>query len=92
LGMLPYPGAYVDLKDANSNTLYLKIHQVELTNLSSGSEKGKVKFLNKKEIYLYCSDYQLKLLEIQPSGKKSMLAEEFLRGFKIESSDWQVVT
>lgn len=92
LGMMPYPGTFIEIKDSHSNTLFFKIHKVELTNFPSPSEKGLVKILNKKEIYLYCSDYQLKLLEIQPSGKKSMLAEEFLRGFKIESSDWQVVT
>lgn len=92
LGMIPYPGTFIVLRDSGSNSLYFKIQQAELTHQTSNHEKGIVKFLNKKEIYLYCSDYQLKLLKIQPSGKKSMLAEEFLRGFKLKSVDWQVVT
>lgn len=92
LGMIPYPGVFIEMKDSHSHRLFFKIHSAELTNFPSHLKKGLVKILNKKEIYLYCSDYQLKLRQIQPSGKKIMHAEEFLRGFKLESSDWQVVT
>jgi len=79
-GLSPYPGAWTTLEGK-----VLKIYDCELTDKES-SEAGKPEIMNKKELFFGCSDFQLKINEIQLGGKRRMSADEFLRGYSLSSN------
>jgi methionyl-tRNA formyltransferase len=80
-GLSPYPGAWSPVIDSNGNQIEWKILRSELTN-SSELQPGHIFSPDGKSLYAGTANGDLKILEIQPSGKKRMHADEFLRGFK----------
>jgi methionyl-tRNA formyltransferase len=90
-GLAPYPGAFfvtegkkfkifktnivVDhskFENQEWKTIPLSLNQIHSSTLSI--------IQNKKEIYVKTGDRILRILELQPEGRKRMTAEEFLRG------------
>jgi len=77
-GLSPYPCAFFDYEGINYKVYKSKfIPAVLNTNLEPG------KIINTKhEIFVQTSLGQIQLLELQPEGRKRMIAENFLRGNK----------
>ena len=85
-GLSPYPGAWLDIDLADGTPLTAKIFETRLTDMSvKDSQKGKV-FAADGHLYLGAADAVLEVISLQPSGKRRMQADEFLRGTKI--ADW----
>lgn len=73
-GLSPFPGAYFIYNE--------KLYKVYKTEISVDVKlnPGEIKQTN-KEIFIGCFDTSIKILEIQPEGRKRMTTEEFLRGY-----------
>jgi methionyl-tRNA formyltransferase len=60
----------------------LKIFSTRKTNIpANGGTPGKL--ISDNGLYINCSDYLLRITELQPEGGKRLSAEEYLRGHKI---------
>ena len=80
-GLSPYPGAWTTLKTIDGKETVLKIYKTAKTNLPSTIEAGSV-VVDRKSLYIACTDHLLQILELQLSGKKRMDALSFLNGIK----------
>ena len=80
-GLNPEPGSYFLLDDK-----IVKVYEaLKINDLSyQDKENGEIVKTDKKGIYIKVSDGLIKLLDIQVSGKKRMLASQFLNGNKEE--------
>lgn len=90
-GLSPYPAAWTTLKGKNCK-IYATEMMDNLEEISENNPKNNYEnttigefFIaeNNKNIYFKTKDNFLKLKELQLEGKKRLLVEEFLRGFKI---------
>lgn len=75
-GLSPFPGAYFIHADKS-----YKLYKTEIINrddLSSGQFEQ-----TKKELIVGCEGGALKILEIQPEGRKRMSAEQFVIGYSL---------
>lgn len=73
-GLSSWPGAYTNLDGKR-----FKIYLSELTTRVSTNKPGSIASVD-EAIYVNCQDYQVKLVRIQPAGKKQMNATDFTRG------------
>ncbi|WP_027963140.1 methionyl-tRNA formyltransferase [Halalkalibacillus halophilus] len=77
-GLHPWPVAYTTYQDQT-----LKLWWVEKTSATTSEKGGTIVSIEEDGILVATGDQKLiKLIEIQPSGKKRMLAKDFLRGSK----------
>ena len=75
-GLSPFPGAFFVKND--------KSYKVFRTEISEKNELKPGEFeQTKKELFCGCADNSLKILEIQPEGRKKMTAEQFVIGYEI---------
>ncbi len=77
-GMNPIPGAYTLYKDQRWKLLKSRIIPIK------PNEPGTLHSTEFNTIRISASDAVIEILEIQPSGKKTMSAAEFLRGHPLE--------
>jgi len=77
-GLSPFPTAFTFL-----NEKMLKVYKSKKEISSHNFEIGKIFTDNKTYLKLSCSNGFIYLLEIQLEGKKKMLIEDFLRGYKM---------
>lgn len=75
-GLSPTPGAYFFYNDKRYKVF--KSEVVSYLNLRVGEV-----YQTKNELIIGCTFNSIKILEIQPEGRKRMITEEFLRGYKI---------
>ncbi len=75
-GLSPYPTAFTSYKGK-----LLKVFESQLTE-EKADEIGKFEIINKNELWVSCADFKLKLIELQPEGKKRMLAADFTNGLR----------
>ena len=80
-GLSPYPGAWTNMLLADDKTAVLKVFKTSKTCLSSKGIVGQV-VVDKKHLYIACTDRLLEVNELQLSGKKRMDAQAFLNGMK----------
>lgn len=78
-GLSPFPGAFTFL---NSKTL--KIYKSEKENNASVTQPGAYKTDGKTFLKFACADGYVWVKELQMEGKKKMLVEDFLRGYRFE--------
>lgn len=80
-GLSPYPGAWTTLATtAGAKPAELKVFKTSTVGKSAdGSESGSIQ-VDKKHLYIACSDEWLEILELQLAGKKRMKAIDFLNG------------
>lgn len=77
-GLSPFPGAFTTL---NGKTL--KIYRSEICQEpDNGLGNGAVTTDEKNWLKFSCSNGAIKVIELQLEGKKKMLAEDFLRGYR----------
>ncbi|MFA6472711.1 MAG: methionyl-tRNA formyltransferase [Candidatus Latescibacterota bacterium] len=80
-GMNPCPGAYTLWSGGN-----LKIHRTRLADENSPGTPGLVAEASPREgLVVSCGRGKLRLLEVQPPGKKVMDSAAFVRGYRIET-------
>lgn len=77
-GLSPYPGAFTTLDDK-----IFKIFKTEKMAVQPDIAVGQYKTDNKKNILLAAQDGFIRLIEIQPEGKKRMNVEDYLRGHQL---------
>jgi methionyl-tRNA formyltransferase len=75
-GLSPYPGAYTTW-----NNKKIKLFKVEILSNKS-TEIGLLEINPQKELIAHCSDFQIKVIELQVEGKKRMSTNDFVNGLK----------
>lgn len=86
-GLSPYPAAWTTLSHANGQEQILKIYSTRLAICPHNEVCGKIKTDGKTYMHAYVSDGYLELLELQLSGKKRMLIQDFLRGAHLQDEE-----
>jgi methionyl-tRNA formyltransferase len=81
-GLSPYPGAWADLAMPNGSLLTLKIFETEKIVTNHSLSFGEVQTDGKTFLDVAVDGGYIRLLSIRQAGKKSMSAEEFLRGYR----------
>lgn len=76
-GLSPYPGAFTELGDKT-----LKIFNAEKEWIIPGSKPGRWETDNKTYLKFACADGYIHVKDIQLEGKKRMLIDDFLRGYR----------
>ncbi len=80
-GLAPYPGAWTRV-----NAKILKIYRAEVVSSVSGDQEpptpGTYQTDNKTFLHFFTGQGLLKVTDLQVEGKKRMLTEELLRGYK----------
>ena len=72
----PKPGAYFDYKNEK-----IKVYSAKISDLKA-SKPGII--IDSKKIIISCKDRSIEILELQRSGKKIQLKENFILGFKFD--------
>ena len=72
----PKPGAYFDYKNEK-----IKVYSAKISDLTS-HKPGMI--IDSKKIIISCKDRSIEILELQRSGKKIQLKENFILGFKFD--------
>lgn len=80
-GLSPYPGTWTTLKADGEKPLTMKVFKTAKTSTPSTSAPGTI-LVEGNRLFISCADCLLEILELQISGKKRMLAKDFLNGFK----------
>ena len=70
------PGAYFDYKNEK-----IKVYSAKISDLKA-SKPGII--IDSKKIIISCKDRSIEILELQRSGKKIQLKENFILGFKFD--------
>lgn len=78
-GLSPYPTAWTVFADEQGNKKIIKLFRTELTDQKV--ENTLQLKTSKTELLIPCSDYYLRVLELQPEGKRRMQTHEFLAGY-----------
>ena len=89
-GLSPYPAAWTTIKGKNCKIYATEIiddlEEISENNINNSNKNIAIgEFFiaeNNKNIYFKTKDSFLKIKELQLEGKKRLLVEEFLRGFK----------
>lgn len=82
-GLSPYPGAFT-LLETEHETKEIKVLKSALTGLSIKEIPGHISIEQNRKILVCCADEMIEILFVQPSGKKMMTSEEFVRGLRAE--------
>jgi methionyl-tRNA formyltransferase len=90
----PWPKTYTFWKRQNAEPLRLILERVQpmknaapvTTNLAN-SAPGTVLEANANQLIVACGQSMLQIEQLQPAGKRSMLASEFLRGHSLQAGD-----
>lgn len=79
-GLNPWPSAYTKLQDRN-----LKIYEADVVEGNSKAEPGTILSVDKVSFTVQCNPGALRILSLQPEGKKRMDTAAFLLGYKVIS-------
>jgi len=77
-GLAPYPGAWLEWQGVEYKILKSKLGEMEQGTMVTKA----CFFANGRHLYLQCADGFLEILELQPEGKRKMLAADFINGFR----------
>ncbi len=80
-GLSPYPGARTWFK-RDENRILFKIFEAEAQEISHDHAPGTLISDGRKQLQVACRNGLVKIVTLQPEGKKAMTAAEFLRGIK----------
>ncbi len=84
-GATPEPGAWCEFKDAR-----FKLGMVRASEVAPEGSPGSVRLLAKK-VVVTCSNGCLELTQVQPAGKKMMMAADWARGAGVNAEADRVV-
>ena len=88
-GLSPYPAAWTTMTSPDGTTTMLKVFATSEPMPFAGDEKpapGTIDCDNKKTLRVACQDGWLQVLSLQPSGKKRMDTDAYLRGYAITAT------
>jgi methionyl-tRNA formyltransferase len=85
-GLSPYPGAFTTILSPDNKEYQLKIFNAKKTDTISETAMSTD---GKNYLHINCCDGCIAILDLQMEGKKRMLVEDFLRGFKI-TNEWKL--
>lgn len=71
----PRPGAFSTLRDQD-----VKLFGARLAPATSSSQAGEVLAVDRDGLVIACGEGAVKVLQVQPAGKKRLSADEWLRG------------
>lgn len=80
-GLSPYPGTWTTLKAENEKPLTMKVFKTAKTTMATDKPAGTI-CVDGNRLFVACADNLLEIIELQISGKKRMMARDFLNGFK----------
>jgi methionyl-tRNA formyltransferase len=80
-GLNPYPGAHTSLKSTEGSSYYLKIYRATMEIAQHSNEPGRILTDGKSYFKIAAADGYINPEEIQPAGRKTMQAGDFMRGF-----------
>jgi methionyl-tRNA formyltransferase len=80
-GLSPYPGAWTNMQASDGKQTVLKLFKTTKTDLPSNMPVGTL-VVERKALYVACTDHLLRIDELQLAGKKGMDAQAFLNGMK----------
>lgn len=83
-GLSPYPAAWTVLADAKGHQWNIKVLETEQPLPQPWHMKPGETFVNNKVLAVATTNGLIEIKTLQPSGKKRMSAEEFLRGLRYE--------
>jgi methionyl-tRNA formyltransferase len=89
-GFSPWPGAHTTMRSVDGRTqLRVTILRSE-AELNGGprAEPGRVVEVTKSSIRVATGKGYLRVLALQPAGKRTMTASEFIRGYRPGVGDW----
>lgn len=81
-GFVPWPCAYTTLAGKT-----MKLFQAEVVNAPDNMENGCIFDVTKKSFSVKCGEGGLRILELQPEGKKRMPAASYLAGAKMNGDE-----
>lgn len=84
-GLSPYPAAWTEIFDGDSEPLTAKIFETATIEYSGCLTPGKVT-IESGRMYVDCADARIEILSLQVAGKKRMPVADFLRGSRFGSS------
>lgn len=83
-GLNPFPSAWTTLLlPGQTAPITLKVHKVEVIKPQpehQGAQIGEVIIIGRKYLDVICGQGVLRLIEIQPAGKRMMLSSDYLNG------------
>ena len=85
-GLSPFPGAFTTL---DGKTLKIYRSEKASPNPSTGGASGRFETDNKTFLKFACADGFIAVKELQLEGKKKMNVEDFLRGYRFETTNNQ---
>ena len=77
--MQPWPGAFTHMNGKLLKILRSRGSEAEISEVRSQKSPGMV-VIHKNSVSVQCGEGVLELIEVQPEGKKTMLATDFARG------------
>lgn len=80
-GLSPYPGAWTNMQAPDGKQTVLKLFKTTKTDLTANAPVGTL-VVERKALYVACTDHLLRIDELQLAGKKRMDAQAFLNGMK----------
>ena len=80
-GLSPYPGAWTNMEAPDGKQTVLKLFKMTKTDLPANVPVGTL-VVERKALYVACTDQLLRIDELQLAGKKRMDAQAFLNGMK----------
>jgi methionyl-tRNA formyltransferase len=86
--MQPWPMAYTFFKRSGKEPIRVIVSKVNRTDQSAGGRTPGAVFAHEKKLLVATGDgAAVEVVELHPAGKKKMLAEEFLRGYRLQPDD-----
>ena len=80
-GLSPVPGAWTELVRTDGTTEHFKVLRTERTGLSSNADPGTV-LLEGSDLQVACGDGVLRLVDVQPEGRRRMAGSAFRAGLR----------
>lgn len=86
-GMQPWPGAFTVLSSPHRPPIRMKIFEVEQAGNEPSESPGVLQVNEMRWLCVACGQGMIRVLRLQPDGKRPMDAAEFLRGHAIQAGD-----
>src|SRR4051812_12017797 len=83
-GLRPWPRAYTFWHRPGAESLRLNIDRAAIHSPLAGLAPGGI-VVTPEKLIVACGDGAIDILQLQPAGKRSMPAAEFLRGYRLAS-------
>ena len=84
-GLAPYPAAWTEILSADGRRMALKVFCSELIAEPHALSPGAIRTDGRRHLDVATEDGFLRLLDVQPAGKRRMTADQFLNGTDVSA-------